>query len=205
MGMLVDIRLLLDPRVLGFGLAYTAAAIFAKALGCGLPSLFLGFNMKGAIRIGMGMVPRGEVALIVAGIGLAGAYLNLPFSRRGAHDSVTTLLAPPLFNQAIARPGEGTRKPVKGSSTDSFSVAFPSSEILELVSSGFLREMQREGFFVQLMSIRDEISHIRKGDISISLAKKEAPFAWRALPRIFPSPRQPFMKSLWRWTRISTS
>ena len=99
---------------------------------------------------------------------------------------VTTLLAPPLFNQAIARPGEGTRKPVKGSSTDSFSVAFPSSEILELVSSGFLREMQREGFFVQLMSIRDEISHIRKGDISISLAKEGSSLRLESAPEDIP-------------------
>ncbi|MCE1209713.1 MAG: cation:proton antiporter [Spirochaetia bacterium] len=187
MGMLVDIRLLLDPRVLGFGLAYTAAAIFAKALGCGLPSLFLGFNMKGAIRIGMGMVPRGEVALIVAGIGLAGGILEPSiFGVAVLMILVTTLLAPPLFNQAIARPGEGTRKPVKGSSTDSFSVAFPSSEILELVSSGFLREMQREGFFVQLMSIRDEISHIRKGDISISLAKEGSSLRLESAPEDIP-------------------
>lgn len=187
MGMLVDLKLLLDPRVLGFGLAYTITAVAAKALGCGIPSLFLGFNVKGALRIGMGMVPRGEVALIVAGIGLSGGILEPSiFGVAVLMILVTTLLAPPLFNQAMARSGEGTRKPVKGSSTESFSVEFPSGDILELVSSTFLREMQREGFFVQLMSIRDEISHIRKGDVSISLAKQGNTLCLESAPEDIP-------------------
>ncbi|PKL05885.1 MAG: sodium:proton exchanger, partial [Spirochaetae bacterium HGW-Spirochaetae-9] len=76
MGMLVDVRQILNPVVLGFGLAYTVTAVLAKVLGCGLPALFLGFNPRGAARIGIGMVPRGEVALIVAGIGLSGGILD---------------------------------------------------------------------------------------------------------------------------------
>lgn len=187
MGMLVNLKLLADPRVLGFGLAYTAAAVLAKVLGCGLPSLFLGFNTKGAVRIGMGMVPRGEVALIVAGIGLSGGILEPSiFGVAVLMILITTLLAPPLFNQAIARPGEGTKKPVKGSNTENISVDFPSSEILELVTSSFLREMQQEGFFVQLMSIRDEISHIRKGDVSISLVKKGKTLSLESAPEDIP-------------------
>ncbi len=170
MGMLVDLRQLMDPRVLGFGLIYTVMALIAKVIGCGLPSLFLGFNLRGAVRIGIGMVPRGEVALIVAGIGLSSGILEPSiFGVAVLMILITTLLAPPLFNKAIGHKDAGTRKPVKGSNSESFSIEFPSSEILELVSSTFLREMQREGFFVQLMSIRDDISHIRKGDIAISL------------------------------------
>ncbi|MDX9784185.1 MAG: cation:proton antiporter [Spirochaetia bacterium] len=187
MGMLVDLKVLTDPRVLGFGLAYTAAAILSKVLGCGIPSLFLGFNPKGALRIGLGMVPRGEVALIVAGIGLSGGILDPSiFGVAVLMILVTTLLAPPLFSHAMARPGRGTKKTAKGSSTESFSVDFPSAEILELVSSTFLREMQREGFFVQLMSIRDEISHIRKGDVSISLATKGKTLCLESAPEDIP-------------------
>jgi Kef-type K+ transport system membrane component KefB/mannitol/fructose-specific phosphotransferase system IIA component (Ntr-type) len=187
MGMLVNLKLLLDPRVLGFGLAYTATAVLAKILGCGIPSLFLGFNTKGALRIGIGMVPRGEVALIVAGIGLSGGILDPSiFGVAVLMILITTLLAPPLFNQAIGHPGKGTKKPVKGSNTESFSVEFPSSEILELVSSSFLREMQREGFFVQLMSIRDDISHIRKGEVSISLVAKGTTLCLESAPEDIP-------------------
>jgi len=64
MGMLVDIRQFFDLRVLLGGLVFTAVAILGKILGCGLPALFSGFNLKGSLRIGMGMVPRGEVVLI---------------------------------------------------------------------------------------------------------------------------------------------
>lgn len=193
MGMLVDVRQLLNPAVLAFGIAYTLAAILAKVLGCGLPSLFLGFNLRGATRIGIGMVPRGEVALIIAGIGLSGGILDPSiFGVAILMILVTTLVAPPLFNGVISRGGAGTRKPVKGLRTETFGIEFPSRKILELVSSTFLREMQREGFFVQLMSIRDEISHIRKGDVAISLvadkntltletAPEDIPFAKAAL------------------------
>ena len=187
MGMLVDVRQMLNPVVLGFGIAYTVGAILAKVLGCGLPSLFLGFNPRGATRIGIGMVPRGEVALIIAGIGLSGGILDPSiFGVAILMIMVTSIVAPPLFNVVISGGGPGTRKPVKGSNTETISIEFPSHEILELVSSTFLRELQREGFFVQLMSIRDEISHIRKGDVSISLVADKSSLSLETAPEDLP-------------------
>ena len=47
-----------------------AVAVFSKVFGCGLPASLLLKNRHG-FRIGFGMVARGEVAFIVAGIGLA--------------------------------------------------------------------------------------------------------------------------------------
>ena len=187
MGMLVDVRQMLNPVVLGFGLAYTVGAILAKVLGCGLPSLFLGFNPRGATRIGIGMVPRGEVALIIAGIGLSGGILDPSiFGVAILMIMVTSIVAPPLFNVVISNGGAGTRKPVKGSNTETISIEFPSHAISELVSSTFLRELQREGFFVQLMSIRDEISHIRKGDVSISLVADKTSLSLETAPEDMP-------------------
>ncbi|HPG32159.1 MAG TPA: cation:proton antiporter, partial [bacterium] len=71
MGMLINVRLMFDKDILILGLVFSAGAVLAKIIGCGLPSFFLKFNALGALRIGLGMVPRGEVALIVAGIGLS--------------------------------------------------------------------------------------------------------------------------------------
>ncbi|MCX7949756.1 MAG: fructose PTS transporter subunit IIA, partial [Treponemataceae bacterium] len=164
------IRQLVSPPVLLFGGLYTLVAIIAKILGAGLPSLFLGFNLRGAVRIGMGMVPRGEVALIIAGIGLAAKILDPSvFGVAILMTMVTSIVAPPLLNLVISQGGPGTRKEVKGSVSESIEITLPTHELAELVATTFLRELEREGFFVQLMSIRDEISHIRKGDISISL------------------------------------
>lgn len=70
MGMLVDIRVMADPEVLTLGLIYSVVAVLAKILGCALPAYFMNFNMLGALRIGTGMIPRGEVALIIGGIGV---------------------------------------------------------------------------------------------------------------------------------------
>ena len=171
MGMMVDVHQMLDPNVIVFGLVYTLIAVAAKVIGAGLPSMFLGFNITGAFRIGMGMVPRGEVALIIAGIGLSAGILEPQiFGVAIMMTMLTSIIAPPILNVLLSSKAPGTNKPVKGSTTETFQIELPTNELAELVTSSLLRELEREEFFVQLMSIRDEISHIRKGDISISLA-----------------------------------
>ncbi|MDP6495510.1 MAG: cation:proton antiporter, partial [Dehalococcoidia bacterium] len=54
-----------------FGLVFAALAVISKVAGTGLPALFTGFNRHGARRIGFGMLPRVEVTLVVAGIGIS--------------------------------------------------------------------------------------------------------------------------------------
>jgi Kef-type K+ transport system membrane component KefB len=109
MGMLVSFPAMREE--LTFGIALSLLAIASKVFGCGLPALGLGFNVRGATRIGLGMLPRGEVALIIAGMGLA----------RGAIDAglfgvvimmtvVTTFLAPVLLVPAF-RGGSGLKNP----------------------------------------------------------------------------------------------
>ena len=56
MGMMVDLQLLFEPKILLFGLVYTATAVAAKMIGCGLPTFLCGFNARGALRVGVGMV-----------------------------------------------------------------------------------------------------------------------------------------------------
>lgn len=183
MGMLVDLHKLFDPKVLAMGLAYTAVAILAKIVGCGLPALFTGFNFRGALRIGIGMVPRGEVALIIAGIGLSEGILDpSAFGIAIMMTMVTSIVAPPLLNLVLARGGPGTRQPVKGSSTETLRLELPSLELSELVASTLIRALEREGFLVQLMSIADDISHIRKGDVSISLVQEETALTLETAP-----------------------
>ncbi|WP_304244034.1 fructose PTS transporter subunit IIA [Gracilinema caldarium] len=174
MGMMVDVNQLLSPSVLLFGGIYTLLAILAKIIGAGLPAMFLGFNFRGSLRIGLGMVPRGEVALIIAGIGLSAGVLEPSiFGVSILMTMVTSIIAPPLLNIALTRGGQGTKQETKGNETETIEIKLPTRELAELVSSTFLRELEREGFFVQHMSIRDEISHIRKGDISFSLVTED--------------------------------
>ena len=84
----------------------SALAIAAKLLGCGLPALGLG--RRDALRVGVGMTPRGEVGLIVAAVGLGlhtisqEAYGIVLFMT-----AVTTLLAPPWLRILFRKPVAG--------------------------------------------------------------------------------------------------
>jgi Kef-type K+ transport system membrane component KefB len=105
MGMQVDVTAFGDAIV--FGIVLTALAILGKVLGCGLPALATGFNRTGAARIGFGMLPRGEVALIIAGIGLTKGVIEQDlFGVAIFMTIVTTLMSPiilvPLFNREVS-------------------------------------------------------------------------------------------------------
>lgn len=71
-------------------------ALVSKVIGCGLPMMREGW--QSALKVGVGMTPRGEVALIVALIGL---QMNMVSERAYAivifMTAVTTLIPPPLL------------------------------------------------------------------------------------------------------------
>jgi Kef-type K+ transport system membrane component KefB len=106
MGMLVDFRAM--KPVLVFGLIISALAILTKVLGCGIPARFVGFNKRGAWRVGLGMLPRGEVALIVAGIGLSRGVIGADlFGVSIMMTMITTLIAPIFLVPAFETGGSG--------------------------------------------------------------------------------------------------
>ena len=109
MGMLVDVRSMLNAVV--FGLVLSVLAILSKVLGCGLPALATGFNFLGSARIGVGMTPRGEVALIIAGIGLSQGIIGQSlFGVSIMMTIITTVVAPLVLVRSYRGGGEGTRK-----------------------------------------------------------------------------------------------
>jgi Kef-type K+ transport system membrane component KefB len=113
LGMLVNVEAMVSSwQVIMFGLTVTAAAIIGKLIGCGAAALPGGFNMRGAYRIGLGMLPRGEVALIVAGIGLSSGIVGeVVFGVSIMMTLITTILAPILLVPAFAAGGSGRRAP----------------------------------------------------------------------------------------------
>jgi len=110
MGTLVDFKAM--GAVLVFGLVITVFAIIGKVLGSGLPALFSGFNFLGSMRVGIGMLPRGEVALIVAGIGLsAGIISNEIFGVSIMMTVITTLMAPMILVPLFKNSKSGLKNP----------------------------------------------------------------------------------------------
>ena len=95
-GSQVDWRLFMDLKLMGVALAITGLAVVGKLVGCGLPVLNRG--VRSAATVGIGMVPRGEVGLIVASLGLStGAIGAGVFSVVVIMSILTTLIAPPLL------------------------------------------------------------------------------------------------------------
>jgi Kef-type K+ transport system membrane component KefB len=110
MGLKVDLRAFARLDILGFAAVLTLAAIIGKQV-CALAVVERGVNR---LAVGLGMIPRGEVGLIFAGIG---ATLVLP-NAQGAPEPVigsqtfaavvimvivTTLVTPPLLKWSLAR------------------------------------------------------------------------------------------------------
>jgi Kef-type K+ transport system membrane component KefB len=97
-GIQVDVQSFGGVAVLA--IIITVMAILTKFVGCGLGAMKLGG--KSAIIVGVGMVPRGEVGIIVASIGLtAGAISGDMYSIVVAMSLATTLVAPSLLVYAF--------------------------------------------------------------------------------------------------------
>jgi Kef-type K+ transport system membrane component KefB len=108
MGMMVDVTTM--GTVLVFGIVITLLAILGKVVGCGIPAMLSGFNKAGSWRIGIGMLPRGEVALIIAGIGLSRGIIESDiFGVAILMTVITTLLAPIILVPAFKSGGSGRR------------------------------------------------------------------------------------------------
>ena len=111
-GMLVDVTVLGDA--IGLGVVITLLAIVGKVGGAGLPALATGFNLRGSARVGIGMLPRGEVALIIAGTGLAQGVIGQDlFGVSILMTLVTTLIAPIVLIPLFTHGGSGRRRPDK--------------------------------------------------------------------------------------------
>lgn len=79
-------------------LGLTIMATLTKLIGCGLGARLTGFRWKPALIVGAGMVSRGEVALIIAALGLQTGLLSQDFFTTAITVVIlTTLITPPLL------------------------------------------------------------------------------------------------------------
>jgi Na+:H+ antiporter len=106
MGAQLDARLF-RGNILLDALAIAVLAALSKVLGCGLPLWREGWAT--ALRVGVGMTPRGEVALIVALVGLqTGMVSQSAYAIVIFMTAVTTLAAPPVLRYLFRGVGEGS-------------------------------------------------------------------------------------------------
>lgn len=95
-GLALDVSILKDPKVLALAALITVAAVVSKLIGCGLGAWPLGFVE--ARRIGVGMIPRGEVGMVVAQIGATmGTVSQQTYGVVVIMAVMTTVIAPILL------------------------------------------------------------------------------------------------------------
>ena len=101
LGILADFHAL-TANIIWFLIVLTIVAVLIKVIGCYIPSRLLRMNHKDSLAIGWGMSPRGEVAMIVALIGLNSAIIG-----QGIYISIvlmsllTTILTPIILKNWI--------------------------------------------------------------------------------------------------------
>ncbi len=175
MGMLVDIRVFADMNVLKIGILYSVLAIAAKVLGCAIPALFMNFTPLGALRIGTGMVPRGEVALIIAGIGMTTMYNGKPvlsndlFGVAIIMTLLTTVLAPPLLNWVLNLKGKSLRKEEQDFSVIHTPFSFKSRVLTRFILDHLVANLNAEGYMLSSLDKESGVLQIRKNNLSFAL------------------------------------
>ena len=108
MGMSVNVAVLMRPEVLVPGLVLSLIAVVTKLGGGALGALRGGW--REALAIGYGMVPRGEVGLIVAAVGLSRGIVDERYYAVAVLVVVvTTVIVPPLLPRLFALAGEGVK------------------------------------------------------------------------------------------------
>ncbi|MBM3796988.1 MAG: cation:proton antiporter [Acidobacteria bacterium] len=98
-GLRLQLSIFSNRSTLLLGLAILVAAVVSKVAGCGLGALASG--RAEAIRVGVGMVPRGEVGMVVAQIGFGLGVVSQELYGVAVFMAVmTTIIAPPLLKWA---------------------------------------------------------------------------------------------------------
>ena len=98
-GMKLDLSIFLSANAVLLALVVIVLAIVSKFVGCGIGALRLG--KRCATQVGLGMIPRGEVGIVVAQIGLSMTGNHTLYGLVVAMAVITTLAAPPLIRIAF--------------------------------------------------------------------------------------------------------
>ena len=69
----------LTPTILLFSVCFVVVALITKIIGCGLAAKVCRFSWPDSLKVGVGMMTRGEVALIVAQKGLGVGVVDSVF------------------------------------------------------------------------------------------------------------------------------
>ncbi len=103
LGVLADMRTL-DTDTIIFAGVLTLVAFFSKFLGCGVSARVTGISIRESMIIGVGMAPRGEVAMVIALLALDRGVIEQPaYVALVLMSLITTLIVPILLRNWLYR------------------------------------------------------------------------------------------------------
>jgi Kef-type K+ transport system membrane component KefB len=109
-GMQLNLTVFRDMSVVWFAVVLTLLAVATKFIGCGIGAW--GLKGRKMAQVGIGMVPRGEVGIVVAQIGLGLGVIGQNFFASVLFMAVaTTLIAPPFIKVLFAEDRDGDGMP----------------------------------------------------------------------------------------------
>ena len=117
----VNVQLLWNVPVMLAVLFVTLLAVLGKLVGCGIGALSLG--NRGAMAVGVGMVPRGEVGVIVAGLGQqAGIFPPTIYAVIVGMSLLTSIIAPPALKRLLKPESESSGSEADAATRDADAV-----------------------------------------------------------------------------------
>ena len=99
-----------DMTILAFSAAFVIVGLLGKVVGCGLVAKLLKYNTSDALKIGVGMMTRGEVALIVAQRGLKAEIIDSRYFTAVILLIILSSILTPIILKAIYASHESKEK-----------------------------------------------------------------------------------------------
>ncbi len=172
LGMMVnlgELRSILLP-----GLLFSLFALFSKLFGCALPSLLAGFNWRGALRIGSGMLPRGEVTLIMAGVGLSMSLISQEIFGVAVMMTLICTVVAPLLMAGLFNDASGLRRePRAEKAVEPLALQLPNKEVAEFLARQIIEMFEQEECYVHQLTTGEPIFQVRKDRIAITVKREE--------------------------------
>jgi Kef-type K+ transport system membrane component KefB len=161
--------------LLPFAILYTILISLGKIVGCGLPAIPFGFNLRGAARIGVGMVPRQEVGLIVAGIAFVNGLIGSQMMGAVVVMILATAIATPPLLAVLFRSGSGLRRPARDqvSNTQRIRIPLPAHDFALFFAEQMVEMFHSEGFHVFDLPVTSKVWDLRKGSKVVTVAVEE--------------------------------
>lgn len=187
LGMQLDLRLLGAPALLAGMAGFVLAAAAAKAVGAALPALWADLNGRGCLRVGAGVMPRGELTLALLAA-IAGMAVLPPGVLFGSVllVAVTSLCVPGLVRRLFETGGNGTRKPFAVPEPVRIAFQFPSHQAAMLMINRAVEIFEDDGFYAHRLnryqvlyriSREAQVIHLRgqEGEVVFECSERERP------------------------------